>query len=111
MGGPDAVHWREFLNQPHANPFGQDEFLYLHYHWDWQDTLLQPVSAVVDVFDKLPGLPPGKHPFEPLNMGEWQAGMAPIGAFRVCAPFELLPPFDRKALVNYRIRMQREPSQ
>jgi hypothetical protein len=111
MGGPDAVHWRDLLNQPHANPFGPDEFLYLHYHWDWADALLQPVSAVVEVYEKLPGLPPGKYSFEPLNMGEWFDGMAPIGAFRLCAPFELLSPFDRKALKDFRVMMQLEPAQ
>lgn len=111
MGGPKAVQWRELLDQPHANPFGPKEFLYLHYHWDWQDALLQPVSADVEVFDDLPGLRPGKYHFEPLNMGEWIDGMAPTGAFRLCAPFELLSPFDRKALSDYRVMMTLGPSQ
>jgi hypothetical protein len=109
MGGPKVVRWRELLNQPHANPFGPDEFLYLHYHWDWLASLLQPVSASVEVFEKLPGLPPGKYDFEPLNLGEWVDGMAPTGAFRLCAPFELLSPFDRKALANFRMMMTLEP--
>ena len=110
MGGPNAVHWRELLNQPQANPFGADEFLYLHYHWDWKDALLQPVSADVEVFEKLPGLPPGKYHFDPLNMGAWINGMAPTGAFRLCAPFELLSPFDRKDLANWRILTSSVPS-
>ena len=109
-GGPKVVHWRELLDQPHANSFGPDVFLFLHYHWDWEDALLQPVSANVEVFEKLPGLPPGKYPFQPLNLGEWQDGKAPIGAFRLCAPFELLPPFDRKDLDNHARMMALEPS-
>jgi hypothetical protein len=104
------VHWRDLLNQPHANPFGKDEFLYLHYHWDWPDALLQPVSADVEVFERLPGLPPGKYHFEPLNLGEWIGQMAPVGAFRLCAPFELLPPFDRKALGDWRMMMSLVPA-
>lgn len=111
MGGPKVEHWRDLLNQPHANPFGKDEFLYLHYHWDWPDALLQPVSADVEVFEKLPGLPPGKYHFEPLNLGEWIDLMAPIGAFRLCAPFELLSPFDRKALGDWRMMMGLVPAQ
>ncbi len=110
MGGPNAVHWRELLDQPHANPFGPDDFLYLHYHWDWQDALLQPVSADVEVFEGLPGLPPGKYHFNPLNTGEWIDGMAPVGAFRLCAPFELLSPFDRKDLERWRIMMNLVPA-
>jgi len=111
MGGPKAEHWRDLLNQPHANPFGPDEYLYLHYHWDWPDALLQPVSADVEVFDDVPGLRPGNYHFEPLNLGEWIGEMAPTGAFRLCAPFELLSPFDRKALSDYRVMMALEPSQ
>jgi hypothetical protein len=111
MGGENAVHWRDLLNQPHANPFGPDEFLYLHYHWDWNAALLQPVTAEVEIFEALPGLHPGKYSFEPLDMGAWLDGMAPTGAFRLCAPFELLPPFDRKALHKFRMMMDLEPAQ
>jgi hypothetical protein len=110
-GGPKVTHWRELLDQPHANSFGPKEFLYLHYHWDWLDALLQPVSATVEVFEKLPGLPTGKYTFQPLNLGEWNAGMAPIGAFRLVVPFELLPPFDRKALDDYAQMLSLEPAQ
>jgi len=108
--GKAATHWRDLLNQPHANPFGPDEYLYLHYHWDWQKALLQPVMADVEVFEALPGLPPGKYRFEPLDTGNWLHGLAPTGALRVCAPFELLPPFSRKALKDYRAMMSLEPA-
>jgi len=113
LGGADdnARHWTELLDQPHANPFGPREFLYLHYHWDWPDALLQPVRADVEVFEALPGLPCGKYHFEGLNQGEWVDGMAPIGAFRLCAPFELLSPFGRKALRDYRVMMSLEPAE
>lgn len=100
--GPKVVHSREWLDQPHANPFGPDEFLYLHFHWDWKNALLEPVTADVEVFDALPGLPSGKHHFDPLDRGECRDGKA--GAFRLWAPFELLSPFSRKALRDYRAR-------
>jgi hypothetical protein len=102
--GSKVVHSREWLDQPHANPFGPDEFLYLHFHWDWKNALLEPVTADVEVFDALPGLPSGKHHFEPLDRGECRDGKAPIGAFRLWAPFELLSPFSRKALRDYRAK-------
>ena len=103
-GGPNVAHSQEWLDQPHANPFGRDEFLYLHFHWDWKNALLQPVKADVEVFDALPGLPSGKHHFKPLDTRACQDGKAPTGAFRLCAPFELLSPFSRKALRNYRAK-------
>ena len=102
--GPAVVHSQEWLDQPHANPFGPDEFLYLHFHWDWKNALLEPVTADVEVFDALPGLPSGKHHFEPLDRGECRDGKAPTGAFRLWAPFELLSPFSRKALRDYRAK-------
>jgi hypothetical protein len=107
----NVPQWRDLLNQPHANPFGPDEFLYLHYHWDWQKALLQPVKADVEVFDALPGLPPGKYQFEPLDTGARLDLVAPTGAMRVCAPFELLSPFSRKALKDYRAMMPLAPPQ
>jgi hypothetical protein len=109
-GGPKVAHWRELMDQPHANSFGPDEFLFLHYHWDWEDALLQPVSANVEVFENLPGLCLGKHKFEPVSDGDWDNGKAPMGAFRLCAPFELMPPFDRKALDDYAQMLTLEPS-
>ena len=102
--GSKVVLSREWLDQPHANPFGPDEFLYLHFHWDWKNALLEPVTADVEVFDALPGLPSGKHHFEPLDRGECRDGKAPTGAFRLWAPFELLSPFSRKALRDYRAK-------
>lgn len=102
--GSKVVHSREWLDQPHANPFGPDEFLYLHFHWDWKNALLEPVTADVEVFDALPGLPSGKHHFEPLDRGECRDEKAPTGAFRLWAPFELLSPFSRKALRDYRAK-------
>ncbi len=110
MGDPNAAPWRELLDQPQANPFGQDQFLYLHYHWDWSAALLQPVSADVEVFDKLPGLSPGKYHFAPINLGHWVNGMPPAGAFRLCAPFELLSPFDRESLADWRMMMPLVPA-
>ena len=105
-----ADNWQDLLNQPHANPFGPDEYLYLHYHWDWQNALLQPVMADVEVFEALPGLPPGKYRFGPLDTAAGLDGMT-TGAMRVCAPFELLPPFSRKALKDYRAMMPLAPAE
>ena len=105
MGGPKAVDWRKLLNQPQANGFGPEQFLYLHYHWDWKDALLQPVSADVQVFEALPGLQPGKYHYEPLNLGEWKDGMLPSGGFRLCAPFELLSPFSSQVLANFHMKV------
>jgi len=99
IGSPSAVPWRKLLDQPHANPFGRDDFLYLYFRLDWQNATLQSVRADLEIFCALPGLPPGKYHFQPLDRGEWHDGMAPMGAFRLCAPFELLSPFSRKALI------------
>jgi len=113
MGGPKAdpkaAPWGQLLDEPHANPFGPNAFLYLHYHWDWPNALLQPVRADVEVFEDLPGLPRGTHHFGGLNEGMYQDGMAPEGAFRVCAPFEWLPPFSRHALRHWRDKSGEQP--
>ena len=100
-GGSEAAPWPEFLDQPHANPLGHNDFLYLQFRLDWGNAMLEPVRADVEIFCPLPGLPPGKYRFQPLGNGERPDGMAPMGAFRLRAPFELLSPFSREALKDY----------
>jgi len=98
---PNLQHWKDLLDQPQVNPLGNAELLFLHYHWGWSNALLQPVAAEVVVHNDVPGLPAGKYSFPPIDATQWNGPMAPIGAFRLCAPFELLLPFPRKVLEDY----------
>jgi len=99
----EADHWKELLDQPNVNPFGQDK-LFLHFHWAWDHIHakdIRPVTAELTIYEEIPGLSPGKYHFEGINKGEWINGMAPQGGLRFCAPFELLPPFSLKLLEKH----------
>ena len=100
---PNYQHWKTLLNQPQVNPFGKADLLYLHYHWDWEHAIIQPVSAEIEVHADIPGLPAGSYQFPPIDQTHWIGEMAPTGAFRVCVPFELLAPFSRRLLTAFEL--------
>jgi hypothetical protein len=95
-------HWRDLLSEPHANAFGSADLLFLHYHWAWDNGLMQAVSAKLDVQAELPGLKAGHYEWQPINFGAWNGDMAPEGAFRLTSPFDLLSPFSRKKLARWK---------
>lgn len=96
-------HWKELLDQPNVNPFGQDK-LFLHFHWAWNWIAardIRPVTADLTIYEDIPGLSAGKYHFDGINTGKWINGMAPQGGLRFCSPFELLPPFSLKLLEKH----------
>jgi hypothetical protein len=90
-------HWEELCEEPHLNPFGSDK-LFLHFHWDWLSADFEPVDATVTFYEDFPGIVAGVYHFQGIDKGEWVAGEAPMGAFRLAAPFELLLPFSLRKL-------------
>lgn len=92
-----TAHWKELLEQPHLNPFGADK-LFLHFHWDWSNSQMQPVDATVVLHEDFPGIAAGTYHFKGMDEGHWSDGRAPIGACRLTAPFELLLPFSLNKL-------------
>jgi hypothetical protein len=93
-------HWAHLTMQPQVNQFADNTLLFLHYHLDWGNCVLQPVEAKLDVFsdEGVPGLKPGHYEWPGINTGRPVPGHAPEGAFRLWAPFELLAPFTRRKL-------------
>jgi hypothetical protein len=93
-------HWEDLTMQPQVNGFLKDSLLFLHYHLDWPNAIVQPVEAEVDVLadDGIPGLTPGHYHWPGINIGKYIHHRAPEGAFRLWAPFELLAPFTRRKL-------------
>jgi hypothetical protein len=93
----DGQHWEDLLNQPQLNPFGDDR-LFLHFHWDWADAVLQPVTAELTLYEEIPGMSPGTYNFQSIELGRWYDEMAPQGSIRLVCPFELLAPFSLSLL-------------
>lgn len=98
--GEHIPHWEYLTMQPQVNLFLHRYLLFLHYHLDWPNAIVQPVEADLEVFtdDGIPGLKPGHYHWPGLNMGKVIDDRAPEGAFRMWAPFELLAPFTRRKL-------------
>ena len=99
-------HWANLTMQPQVNRFADSTLLFLHYHLDWPNAIVQPVEADLDVIsdEGIPGLRAGHHHWPGINMSEteWAPHHAPTGAFRLWAPFELLAPFTRRKLDGWK---------
>jgi hypothetical protein len=87
--------WKELANQPAVTDlFGH--LLYVFFYWEWENAIMQPVSAEVRPprarRDRVPGLDYGRWP----GIDEGRE----IGACRIAAPFEWVPAFDRHELTG-----------
>lgn len=89
--------WEQLLNEPHITVFG-DSNLFLHFHWDWEHKIMEPVDVELTVYEDIPGFSAGKYSFKGIEEQRWHDTSAPEGAVRFCVPFELLAPFSRKVL-------------
>ncbi|HEY0758973.1 MAG TPA: hypothetical protein VGD59_06935 [Acidisarcina sp.] len=91
--------WQGLLGQPGANPYLWGQTLFLHYHWGWNYSMMQPVNAQVTVSQDMPALPKGTYNWKAITSASFVALQVPEGSFRCSIPFELLPPFSRAKLV------------
>ena len=91
--------WQGLLGQPNANPYLFGQMLFLHYHWGWNFSRIQPVNANVKLEMDMPTLPRGDYKWKAIGTAAFAVtGQVPEGAFRCSIPFELLPPFSRNKL-------------
>jgi hypothetical protein len=93
-------HWEALLGQPNANPYLWGQTLFLHYHWAWDLSKIQPINAEVTVHQDMPAFRKGTYKWKAIGTEAFvHADCVPEGAFRCSIPFELLPPFSRSKLV------------
>jgi hypothetical protein len=92
--------WQGLLGQPNANPYLWGQTLFLHYHWGWNCSRIQPVNATVTAHQDMPALAKGTYNWKAIGTDAFvMMSQVPEGSFRCSIPFELLPPFSRSKLV------------